>query len=101
MLAVTAVSPRMSPHGWPFAQVDPFPGADEDPLFHSEHLKDLYIKASPNYDGRSVLRCKNTADLQVLNPHPQVHRPNIVGQEVEHNSEQRELGDYPHFQSSL
>ena len=57
MLAVTVVSPRMGPHGWPFAQVDPFPGADEDPLYHSEHVKDLYVKANPDYGGRSVLRC--------------------------------------------
>ena len=86
MLAVTTVSPRMGPHGWSFAQVDPFPGADEDPLYHSEHLKDLYIKANPDYGGRSVLRCKNT-DLQI-NPHAQVHRPIIVGQEIAHNREQ-------------
>ena len=54
MLAVTVVSPRMGSHGWPFAHVDPFPGADEDPLYHSEHVKDLYIKANPDYGGRSV-----------------------------------------------
>ena len=72
MLAVTAVSPGVSPHGWPFAQIDPFPGADED-LYHSEYLKDLYLKANPNYGGRSVLRCRNTADFQ-LNPHAQVQR---------------------------
>ena len=64
MLAVTVVSPRMGSHGWPFAQVDPFPGADEDPLYHSEHVKDLYIKACPDYGGRSVFHFKNTADLQ-------------------------------------
>jgi putative glutathione S-transferase len=58
MLAVTVVSPRMGQHGWSFAQVDPFPGADEDPLYHSEHVKDLYIKANPDYGGRSVFRCK-------------------------------------------
>ena len=54
----------MGPQGWPFAQVDSFPGADEDPLYHSEHVKDLYIKANPNYGGRSVLHCKNAADLE-------------------------------------
>ena len=64
MLAVTVVSPRMGPLGWPFAQIDPFPGADEDPLYHSEHVKDLYLKANPNYGGRSVLRCRNTADFK-------------------------------------
>jgi glutathionyl-hydroquinone reductase len=87
MLAVTVVSPRMGSQGWPFAQVDPFPGADEDPLFHSEHVKDLYIKANPDYGGRSVSRCKDTADLQIY-PHAQVHRPIIVGQEIAHDREQ-------------
>jgi len=52
IIPVTVVSPRMGSNGWPFANADPFPGADEDPLFHSEHLKDLYIKANPNYNGR-------------------------------------------------
>jgi putative glutathione S-transferase len=42
----------MGQHGWPFAQVDPFPGADEDPLYHSEYVKDLYLKANPDYGGR-------------------------------------------------
>lgn len=54
--AVTVVSPRMGTHGWPFANVDPFPGADSDPLCQSEHVKDLYIKAEPNYSGRYVMR---------------------------------------------
>ena len=76
----------MGSNGWPFAQVDSFPGADEDPLFHSEHLKDLYIKANPNYGGRSVLRCKNaTAFKEILDA--QVHRPIIVGQEIEYDRE--------------
>ena len=42
----------MGSNGWPFAQVDAFPNADEDPLYHSEHVKDLYLKADPNYGGR-------------------------------------------------
>jgi len=52
LIPVTVVSPRMGSLGWPFAQVDSFPGADEDPLYHSEHVRDLYLKANPDYGGR-------------------------------------------------
>jgi putative glutathione S-transferase len=31
--------------GWPFANVDPFPAADEDNLYQSEHVKDLYLSS--------------------------------------------------------
>src|ERR1700734_4143159 len=40
--AVTVVSPHMGTQGWPFAKVDKFPAADVDPLYDSEHVKDLY-----------------------------------------------------------
>lgn len=46
----------MDEHGWPFANVDPFPGGDVDPLYNSEHIKDLYLKVDPNYDGRYALK---------------------------------------------
>ncbi|GLB42169.1 putative glutathione S-transferase [Lyophyllum shimeji] len=52
IIPVTVVSPRMGTQGWPFANVDPFPGAGVDPLYKSEHVKDLYFKADPNYGGR-------------------------------------------------
>ena len=42
----------MGPNGWPFANVDPFPAADEDHLYQSEHVKDLYLKVDPDYTGR-------------------------------------------------
>ena len=54
-LAFTVVSPRMGAHGWPFANVDPFPAAGVDPVNHAEHVKDLYLKADPNYGGRWVI----------------------------------------------
>jgi glutathionyl-hydroquinone reductase len=44
----------MGSHGWPFASVDPFPAADVDPLYDSQHVKDLYLKAAPEYSGRLV-----------------------------------------------
>ncbi|KAK7021152.1 glutathione S-transferase [Favolaschia claudopus] len=49
---VTIVSPKMGANGWPFASVDAFPGAQVDPLFNAEHVKDLYLRASPEYEGR-------------------------------------------------
>ena len=55
-LAFTAVSPRMGSQGWPFANVDPFPAAGVDPINHAEHIKDLYLKAEPEFDGRYVPR---------------------------------------------
>ncbi len=42
----------MGAEGWPFASVDDFPGADADPLYQSQHVKDLYLRADPNYSGR-------------------------------------------------
>ncbi|KAF8888563.1 glutathione S-transferase [Infundibulicybe gibba] len=52
IIPVTVVSPHMGTHGWPFASVDKFPGAGVDPLYNSEHVKDLYLKADPDYSGR-------------------------------------------------
>lgn len=50
--AVSAVSPHMGQDGWPFADVDPFPGADIDTLNGAKHVRDLYLKVQPDYDGR-------------------------------------------------
>ncbi|KAF5329963.1 hypothetical protein D9611_010448 [Ephemerocybe angulata] len=52
IIPVTTTSPRMGAEGWPFASVDPFPGAEDDPLYGSKHIKDLYLKADPEYSGR-------------------------------------------------
>jgi putative glutathione S-transferase len=42
----------MGEHGWPFASADAFPGADTDPEIGAQHVKDLYFRAQPDYDGR-------------------------------------------------
>ncbi|KIL64123.1 hypothetical protein M378DRAFT_78766 [Amanita muscaria Koide BX008] len=52
IIPVSVVSPHMGANGWPFANVDPFPSADVDPLYGSEHIKDLYLRADPNYEAR-------------------------------------------------
>lgn len=51
-ISVSVVSPRMGSDGWPFANADPFPAADTDPLNNAEHVKDIYFKAEPNFQGR-------------------------------------------------
>ena len=51
-VAVTIVSPQLGAHGWPFASVDQFPGAEVDPLYNSRHIKDLYFRADPDYSAR-------------------------------------------------
>ncbi|EPQ52286.1 hypothetical protein GLOTRDRAFT_112236 [Gloeophyllum trabeum ATCC 11539] len=52
LIGVTVVSPRMGEHGWPFANAHKFPDADVDPLYNSDHVKDLYFRAEPEYGGR-------------------------------------------------
>jgi len=52
IIPFTVVSPRMGTDGWPFASVDAFPGADADPLYQSQHVKDLYLRADADYAGR-------------------------------------------------
>ena len=49
---ITAVSPKMDENGWPFANVSPFPGADVDPLYGANYIKDIYLRAEPEYEGR-------------------------------------------------
>ncbi|RPD54931.1 glutathione S-transferase [Lentinus tigrinus ALCF2SS1-7] len=49
---VSVVSPHMGQNGWPFASADSFPGADNDPINGAQHVKDLYLKVKPDYEGR-------------------------------------------------
>ncbi|KAI0718719.1 glutathione S-transferase [Cerioporus squamosus] len=51
-IGVTAVAPHLGENGWPFAKVDPFPGAERDPFYDSAYLKEIYQRADPNYTGR-------------------------------------------------
>lgn len=44
----------MGEHGWPFAVSDAFPGAGNDPVLGANHIKDIYLKVSPDYEGRYV-----------------------------------------------
>ena len=51
-LALTVVSPRLDENSWPFANIDPFPGAQVDPINNAERMRDVYLAAEPNYGGR-------------------------------------------------
>ena len=51
MAGVTVVSPRMDPNGWQFGDIDSFPGAEPDPLYGAKYIKDLYLRADPDYAG--------------------------------------------------
>ncbi|KAF8908454.1 glutathione S-transferase [Mucidula mucida] len=52
LIPVSVVSPRMGNNGWPFAPADDFPDADADPNYNAQHVKDLYLKADPDFSGR-------------------------------------------------
>jgi len=42
----------MDSNGWPFACVDPFPGAEDDPIYNAKYIKDIYLRVEPQYQGR-------------------------------------------------
>ncbi|KAJ6584347.1 glutathione S-transferase [Mycena capillaripes] len=52
IIPITVVSPRIGSNGWPFGNIDEFPGAEPDPLFKSSYIKELYFRAEPEYASR-------------------------------------------------
>jgi putative glutathione S-transferase len=46
-IEMTALDPHMSDEGWSFGG-----DGEEDPLFHSRYLRDIYLRADPHYTGR-------------------------------------------------
>ncbi|KAL0563926.1 S-glutathionyl-(chloro)hydroquinone reductase [Marasmius crinis-equi] len=54
--AVTICTSRMDTKGWRFDDTDPaFPGAQLEPFYGFGHIRDLYLKVEPNFDGRSTV----------------------------------------------
>ncbi|KAI0628529.1 glutathione S-transferase [Trametes polyzona] len=104
IIGTTVVAPIIGEHGWPFGNVVPFPGAEPDPFYNAEYIKDIYLRADPNYEGRftvpvlwdrktetivnnessEIIRILNTAFNHLLPPekasidiYPEVHRKEI------------------------
>ncbi|WP_319529948.1 glutathione S-transferase family protein [uncultured Cohaesibacter sp.] len=52
IIPVTVVNPVMNDEGWEFGGYD---GADEDPLFGSRYMHELYTRADAHYTGRATV----------------------------------------------
>lgn len=56
VVGLTILTPYMTDLGWAFKKADErhIDGVEEDPLYGSSHLRELYFKANPSYEGRFV-----------------------------------------------
>ncbi|WP_460272761.1 glutathione S-transferase family protein [Celeribacter sp. ULVN23_4] len=52
IIPVTVVNPTLTDEGWQFGG---YPGADEDPLFASGYMHELYTRADPHVSGRATV----------------------------------------------
>ncbi len=52
VIPVTVVNPELTPQGWAFGG---YPGADEDPLFGTTFMHEIYTRADNNYTGRATV----------------------------------------------
>ena len=52
LIPVTVVNPTLTDEGWQFGG---YPGADEDPLFQSRYMHQIYTRADPLYSGRATV----------------------------------------------
>jgi glutathionyl-hydroquinone reductase len=52
IISVSSVHYTFSDEGWRFPVGDECPGAEPDPLYHSELMRDIYLRANKNYEGR-------------------------------------------------
>ncbi|KAG8940318.1 S-glutathionyl-(chloro)hydroquinone reductase [Tulasnella sp. 424] len=54
VVGLTILTPYMTDLGWAFKKADErhIDGVEEDPLYGSSHLRELYFKANPSYEGR-------------------------------------------------
>lgn len=51
-IGISIVDYLMEEKGWKFSSPDETPGCIPDPHHHSQHLRDLYIRADPQYAAR-------------------------------------------------
>jgi len=52
IIGLSIASPNGGASGWPFYTSYPYPGATDDPINNAAYVKDLYLKADPDYKGR-------------------------------------------------
>lgn len=52
LVPVTVVNPVLTDQGWQFGG---YPGADEDPLYGSRYMHELYTRADPHVSGRATV----------------------------------------------
>lgn len=52
IIPVTVVNPELTAQGWGFGG---YPGADNDPLFGTTYMHELYTRADPNFTGRATV----------------------------------------------
>ena len=52
LIPVTVVNPTLTDQGWRFGG---YPGADEDPLYGSSYMHELYSRADPHISGRATV----------------------------------------------
>ena len=52
MIPVTVLNPTLTDQGWRFGG---YPGADEDPLYGSSYMHELYTRADPHVSGRATV----------------------------------------------
>ena len=56
VVSVTVVDPRLSDRVWHFGGFDDsFPGSEADPLYDSEYIYELYLRARPDYSGQITI----------------------------------------------
>ncbi len=52
LIPATVVNPTLTDQGWRFGG---YPGADEDPLYGSSYMHELYTRADPHVSGRATV----------------------------------------------
>lgn len=52
VIGLSVVDYLMGEKGWKFSGPEETPGCIPDTLYNSSHIRDLYFKADPNYEGR-------------------------------------------------
>ncbi len=93
VISVSIVSPKMGKEGWSF--IDNYPGSSADPINQAQYIKDIYVKADPQFTGKATVpllwdKQKQTA---VNNESAEIIR--ILNREFNQYAQNPELDLYP------